>query len=97
VPNPWDNDPIVGASQAPRGPMYGAPPLPPDQFKIRDQQLQEEANRRAQESERRAAEDQKFQREKFGVEMDLKRRELDKKQSGTALPVAASTDYEGKV
>jgi hypothetical protein len=62
VPGPWEK---YGAQQPQAGPMYGAPPLPPDQFKVRDQQLQEEAAARARE-------DQQFQREKFAKEMDAK-------------------------
>lgn len=61
---PWDK--YGGASQT--GPVYGAPPLPADQFKIRDQQLQEEAASRA-------VEDQGFQRQKFEREMAQKDKE----------------------
>lgn len=51
------------------------PLAPPDPFKVRDQQLKEEANQRAREA-------QEFQRQKFERETALKERELSQKQSG---------------
>jgi hypothetical protein len=52
--NPWDNDPIITPAAPSRasGPVYGAPA---DPFKVRDQQLQEQANSRATRAEDRAS------------------------------------------
>jgi hypothetical protein len=100
VPGPWEK--YGGAPQA--GPMYGAPPLPPDQFKVRDQELQEEANRRAEEANRRAAEAANKPNLPAGYRMgagDVAERipglPPAKGEGGQALPVAAATDYEGRV
>jgi hypothetical protein len=59
VANPFDQ-----FDNAPQQPQL-VPLAPPDPFKVRDQQLQEEAAARARE-------DQQFQREKFAKEMDAK-------------------------
>ncbi len=68
MPNPWDNDPVVGKVA---GPVYGAPPKV-EPFAAEDQQFQRDAAARAVQAEARAAEDQRLQRERFEWERTKK-------------------------
>lgn len=96
--NPFDQ--FDNAPQQPRL----VPLAPPDPFKVRDQELQEEANRRAEEANRRAAEAANkpnlpagYRMGAGGVAERIPGLPPAKGEGGQALPVAAATDYESKV